>query len=63
VHTSQQERGLGKEIVSRLVRLSAGHKKIILCSPAGPGFRRMTTAMAIFEDPDKAFAVGYLRDL
>ena len=26
----------------------------------GFGFRRMTTAMAIFEDPTKAYANGYL---
>jgi GNAT superfamily N-acetyltransferase len=59
--------GLGKEIVARLVRLSAGHRKIILYSVPGKepfyeafGFRRMTTAMAIFEDPAKAFRNGYL---
>jgi hypothetical protein len=49
------------------VRLSAGHKKIILYSVPGReafyesfGFRRMTTAMAIFEDPESAFARGYI---
>lgn len=63
----QQGRGLGKEIVGRLVRLSAGHRKIILYSVPGRepfyeafGFRRMTTAMAIFEDPAKALRNGYL---
>lgn len=62
-----QGQGLGKEMVSRLVRLSAGHKKIILYSVPGReafyeafGFRRMTTAMAIFEDPETAFAKGYI---
>lgn len=62
-----QGRGLGKDMVSRLVRLSAGHKKIILYSVPGReafyesfGFRRMTTAMAIFEDPESAFARGYI---
>lgn len=63
----QQGRGLGKEIVGRLVRLSAGHRKIILYSVPGRepfyealGFRRMTTAMAFFEDPAKAHGRGYL---
>jgi ribosomal protein S18 acetylase RimI-like enzyme len=59
--------GLGKEIVGRLVELSRGHRKIILYSVPGTesfyeafGFRRMTTAMAIFEDQARAFARGYL---
>jgi predicted N-acetyltransferase YhbS len=62
-----QGAGLGKEIVQRLLRLSSGHKKIILYAVPGKetfyerfGFRRMTTAMAIFEDPASAFARGYL---
>ncbi len=62
-----QGRGLGKDMVSRLVRLSAGHKKIILYSVPGReafyegfAFRRMTTAMAIFEDPESAFVRGYI---
>lgn len=69
VHPSRQGRGLGKEIVARLVHLSARHKKIILYAVPGReafyeqfGFRRMTTAMGIFEDPASAFARGYLRD-
>jgi predicted N-acetyltransferase YhbS len=69
VHPSHQGRGLGKEIVQRLVRLSAGHRKIILYSVPGKepfyasfGFRRMTTAMAIFADQARAFAAGYLTD-
>lgn len=67
VHPSHQGRGLGKEIVERLLRLSASHRKIILYSVPGRerfyegfGFRRMTTAMAIFENQAKAFASGYL---
>ncbi|KWV58800.1 GNAT family acetyltransferase [Bradyrhizobium macuxiense] len=70
VHPTHQGRGLGKEIVQRLVRLSAGHRKIILYSVpdrepfyASFGFRRMTTAMAIFADQAKAFAAGYLADI
>jgi ribosomal protein S18 acetylase RimI-like enzyme len=70
VHPDQQGRGLGKEIIARLVRLSASHRKIILCAVPGKetfyerfGFRRMTTAMAIFEDQAGAYARGYLRDI
>jgi ribosomal protein S18 acetylase RimI-like enzyme len=67
VHPSHQGQGLGTEVVDRLVRLSASHRKIILYSVPGKerfyerfGFRRMTTGMAIFGDPAKAFARGYL---
>jgi ribosomal protein S18 acetylase RimI-like enzyme len=56
VHPADQGRGLGKEIVARPVRLSASHRKIILYAVPGTealygrfGFRRVTTAMAIFE--------------
>ena len=66
VITGYRRIGLGKEIVARLLRLSRGHRKIILYSVPGTesfyeafGFRRMTTAMAIFED-QAAFAKGYI---
>jgi predicted N-acetyltransferase YhbS len=64
---SHQGTGLGKEIVSRLVALSRGHKKIILYSVPGKepfyrkfGFRRMLTAMAIFENQAQAVERGYV---
>jgi GNAT superfamily N-acetyltransferase len=64
---SRQGQGLGRDIVERLLKLSASHRKIILYSVPGKerfhesfGFRRMTTAMAIFENPRSAFARGYL---
>ena len=64
---SHQGRGLGHEIVAHLVALSRGHAKILLYAVPGKegfyarhGFRRMTTAMAVFEDPDKATGRGYL---
>src|SRR5690348_16057553 len=67
VMPSHQGRGLGKEIVGRLVQLSASHRKIILYAVAGKepfyeafGFRRMTTAMAIFENPAKALQSGLI---
>jgi predicted N-acetyltransferase YhbS len=69
VYPAHQGRGLGKRIVTRLVRLSASHRKIILYAVPGReafyrrfGFRRMT-ALAIFEDQAKAYARGYLHDI
>ena len=62
-----QGSGLGREIVSRLVALSAGHRKIILYAVPGKeafyrrfGFRRMKTAMAIFDDPNSATERGFV---
>ena len=66
---SYQGNGLGKEIVARLVTLSAGHKKIILYAVPGKepfygrlGFRRMTTAMAIFDDQAIAIERGLVNE-
>lgn len=66
---SHQGTGIGKEIVTRLVRLSEGHRKIILYAVVGKeafyrqfGFRRMLTAMALFPDPQTAVARGYIAD-
>lgn len=59
--------GLGKRIVAELLRMAAGHKKIILYSVPGSegfyakfGFRRMRTAMAIFENQALAMERGYV---
>ena len=59
--------GLGRQIVAELLRLCAGHKKVILYSVPGRegfyeqfGFRRMRTAMAIFENQDGATERGYV---
>jgi ribosomal protein S18 acetylase RimI-like enzyme len=64
---SHQGRGLGNDLIAHLVELSRGHAKIILYAVPGKegfyarhGFRRMTTAMAVFADPEKAVARGYL---
>ena len=64
---SHQGRGLGNELIAQLVELSRGHAKIILYAVPGRegfyarhGFRRMTTAMAVFAEPEKAVARGYL---
>lgn len=62
-----QGQGLGKAIVSRLVELSAGHRKIILyCVPGKEGFykslgfRRMNTAMALFQNEAAYIERGYI---
>ena len=69
VHPDHQGRGLGKEIVSRLRERSKHHKKIILYAAPGKdtfylklGFKRMLTAMAIFQDQAQAVATGLVRD-
>lgn len=62
-----QGRGLGRQLVADLLARARGHKKIFLYAVPGKegfyarlGFRRMTTAMAIFEDQAGAMARGYL---
>jgi predicted N-acetyltransferase YhbS len=62
-----QGTGLGKQIVDKMLELSRGHKKIILYSVPGKepfyrkfGFRRMKTAMAIFENQALAHERGYI---
>lgn len=69
VHPDYQGQGLGREIVSKLVEFSKGHKKIILYAARGKepfykklGFKRMTTAMAIFKDEAQALANGTITD-
>lgn len=64
-----QGRGLGAALVGRLVELSRGHRKILLYAVPGKegfyrrfGFRRMTTAMAIFADEPKARAQGFIEE-
>jgi ribosomal protein S18 acetylase RimI-like enzyme len=67
---SHQGRGLGKAVVSRLLERSKAHRKIILYAVPGRedlyrglGFRRMRTAMAIFENQTEAYARGYLAEI
>lgn len=62
-----QGKGLGKAIVHRLVEQAQDHKRIILYSVPGKegfykslGFKRMTTAMAIFQNEPAYFAKGYI---
>jgi len=69
VHPSHQGLGIGKDIVSKLVDRSSRHKKIILYAVPGKepfyrklGFKRMTTAMAIFENQARALERGFISD-
>lgn len=70
VHPDYQGIGLGKQVVSKLVEFSKGHKKIILYAAPGKepfykklGFKRMRTAMAIFEDQHQALANGLVDEI
>jgi ribosomal protein S18 acetylase RimI-like enzyme len=69
VHPGFQGLGLGKDIVSKLCQLSSGHKKIVLYSVPGKegfykslGFKRMSTAMAIFAEQDQALQAGLINE-
>lgn len=65
VHPDFQGQGLGKQIVQKLIDRSQGHRKILLYANPGKeafyerfGFRRMKTAMAIFENEQWAAENG-----
>lgn len=67
IHPAYQQLGIGRGIVSKLVELSRGHRKIILYAAPGKegfyqrlGFRRMRTAMAIFQNQAHAMEVGLI---
>ena len=69
IHPDYQGMGLGKEIISRLVEASKHHKKIILYAVPGKekfyakfGFKRMKTAMAIFENQEQALQWNLIGD-
>jgi GNAT superfamily N-acetyltransferase len=69
VHPDHQGRGLGSDIIRRLIDLSEGHKKILLYANPGTegfytnlGFLRMNTAMAIWRDRDRAIETGLLSE-
>ncbi len=66
---SHQGRGIGKAILRDLIERCRGHRKIILYAVPGKepfyrkfGFRRMTTAMAIFESEARARELGVIDD-
>ena len=69
VHPDYQGRGIGKEIVARLVERSKDHRKIILYAGPGKepfykklGFKRMTTAMAFFKNQAQALERGLVNE-
>lgn len=70
VHPAYQGRGLGQAIVQELLRRSEGHKKIILYTSPGKepfyarlGFKRLNTAMAIFQNAGEMMANGTISEL
>ncbi len=67
IHPEYQGFGLGRNIINQLIKLSFGHKKIILYASPGKegfykklGFKQMNTAMAIFSNEQRAIEVGLL---
>jgi ribosomal protein S18 acetylase RimI-like enzyme len=70
IHPKYQGIGLGRDIIKQLIKLSFGHKKIILYASPGKegfysklGFKKMNTAMAIFSNEPQAIAVGLVSSL
>lgn len=66
---SHQGAGLGRAVMQELLRLTQGHKKIILYSVPGKepfykklGFLRLLTAMAVFQDRAAAIERGHLAE-
>jgi ribosomal protein S18 acetylase RimI-like enzyme len=69
VNPNYQGLGIGKDIVAKLIEFSKGHKKIILYANPGKegfykkfGFKKMSTAMAIFEDQNRALQTGLVNE-
>lgn len=69
VHPDRQGKGLGSAIISQLVELAAGHKKVLLYANPGTqdfysklGFLRMNTAMAIWRDRAGAIRTGLISE-
>lgn len=70
VHPEYQGKGLGKAVIQHLIQESQSHRKIILYAVPGKegfykqfGFRRMRTALAIFENPEQAVQNGLVDDM
>ena len=69
VHPEYQGKGLGRDVVLKLVNLSKEHNKIILYAAPGKdtfylklGFKCMATAMAIFKNQEQALKDGVIVD-
>lgn len=70
VHPEVQGAGLGRAVVSKLVELSDGHKKIVLYSYPGResfykklGFMCRNTAMAIFQNQEQAIEWALVNEI
>jgi ribosomal protein S18 acetylase RimI-like enzyme len=68
IHPEYQGRGVGKQLVNKLIDASSGHSKIIMYAKPGKegfylglGFNFMTTAMAIFQNQPLAIKSGVLK--
>jgi ribosomal protein S18 acetylase RimI-like enzyme len=69
VHPDHQGLGVGREVMTRLITLSRGYKKITLHAASGRepfyrklGFKRTGTTMTIFQDQLQALEDGLLVD-
>lgn len=69
-HPSFQGRGIGKQIINKLVDFSHDYNKIILYSNIGKenfyaklGFAKMNTAMAIFKNQEEAIKYGFVTNV
>ena len=65
-----QSRHLGSRMIQYLLQQVAGHNKVILYAAPGKegfyqrfSFRKMKTAMAIFNDPEKAEEMGLIEKI
>ena len=65
IHPKYQGIGLGKQIIQNLIKKSERHKKIILYANPGKegfysklGFKKMNTAMAIFQNEEEMINNG-----
>ena len=70
VHPEYQGMGIGKQIVQYLIEQSKGHQKIILYANPGKegfyarlGFKRMNTAMAIFQNEAEKIKNGIISEV
>ncbi|MDD2369869.1 MAG: GNAT family N-acetyltransferase [Sulfuricurvum sp.] len=69
IHPEYQRRGIGKQIVNKLLGFSQGYNKILLFTSAGKepfyskfGFDKMTTAMAIFKNRERFLELGLIEE-
>jgi len=70
VHPEYQGKGLGSKMILQLIEASKVHKKILLYAVPGKeefyarfGFKKMKTAMAIFEKQEQAMQWGLVENV